>query len=84
LQLTDRWDRRRAMRRLARRIAENTVHVYRRDDLHPADYADPFPPNKTGDEVWFWLLHDGHYTAERGLEFAAGPDGAGESWGLIV
>jgi len=82
--IEDRWERRRALRRLARRLAENTVHVYQRGDLDPADFADSFPPDKTGDEVWFWLLRPGHYSAERGLELLRGIDEAGESWGMIL
>jgi CRISPR-associated endonuclease/helicase Cas3 len=83
LQIADRWQRRRALRGLARRIAENTVHVYERPDLDPATYADPFPPNKAGEEVWFWLLHDRHYSAGQGIDLVPGADGA-ESWGMIL
>jgi CRISPR-associated endonuclease/helicase Cas3 len=80
----DRWERRRALRRLARRLAENTVHVYRRRDLDPAQYAAPFPPGAAGGEVWFWLLRDGYYTAARGISLAGGPGEAAESWGAIL
>ncbi len=66
--LPDRWDRRRALQRLARRIAENTVSVYPDDGLDPANCADPFPANARPGEEWFWLLRDGYYTAERGLD----------------
>jgi CRISPR-associated endonuclease/helicase Cas3 len=81
-QIGDRWERRAALRRLARRIAENTVTVYQRANLDPARYADPFPPNKTGDDVWFWLLHEGHYTAARGLDLVG--DDEPDSWGVIL
>jgi CRISPR-associated endonuclease/helicase Cas3 len=80
----DRWQRRRVLRRLARRVAENTVTVYRRPDLDPAQYASPFPPGKKGDDVWFWLLHEGYYTAARGLDVAGGPEEAAEGWGAIL
>jgi CRISPR-associated endonuclease/helicase Cas3 len=83
LEIRDRWDRRRALQKLARRIAENTVSVYQRDDLDPANYADPFPANKTSEDVWFWLLHPNHYTRKRGLDLG-GKDGEPETWGIIA
>jgi CRISPR-associated endonuclease/helicase Cas3 len=82
-QTPDRWDRRRALRRLAHRIAENTVNVYKTAELNPHDYADPFPPAATPGEEWFWLLRPGRYTAERGLDLD-GREGDQETWGLIV
>src|SRR5262249_1467373 len=84
LRIADRWERRRSLRRLARRIAENTVNVYERPDLDPAIYADPFPANKPREDVWFWLLHEGHYTAERGLDLVMASDDASDSWGMVI
>jgi CRISPR-associated endonuclease/helicase Cas3 len=82
-QIPDRWDRRRALRRLARRIAENTVSIYQNTDLYPADYADPFPPDAQLGDEWFWLLRAGHYTSARGLDLA-GKEGDQESLGLAI
>ena len=82
-QIADRWQRRDALRRLARRIAENTVSIYQTEELDPADYASPFPENAPPGEEWFWLLESGHYTWQRGLDLG-GKDGDQESWGLIV
>jgi CRISPR-associated endonuclease/helicase Cas3 len=81
--VNDRWERRRAFRQLAARVARQTVSVYLRDGFDPSLYAEPFPPGKTGDEVWFWLLEAGHYTAERGLDLenAAADE---EGWGVIL
>jgi len=77
-----RWERRRALRKLAGRIARISVSVYSRGNLEPADYADPFPPKAQGDDVWFWLLRKGHYTSERGIDLG---DVAGEIvWGMII
>ncbi len=84
LRVRDRWERRRALRRLAPRLAQNTVSVYQRGDLDPADHASPFPPNKRGEDVWFWLLHDGFYTAARGLDLGAGGHDEIESWGMVL
>jgi CRISPR-associated endonuclease/helicase Cas3 len=78
----DRWKRRDELKKLARRLAENTVNVYRRDDLDPADYADPFPAHKKGEDVWFWLLRPNYYTAERGLVLRDGDEV--DSWGMIL
>ncbi len=78
----DRWKRRDELKKLARRLAENTVNSYQRDDLDPTDYADPFPAHKTSEDVWFWLLRPGYYTAERGLVLRGGDEV--DSWGMIL
>jgi CRISPR-associated endonuclease/helicase Cas3 len=81
-QVKDRWERRRAFRTLASRIARNSVSVYARNNFDPSDYGDPFPPKAHGDDVWFWLLRAGQYTPERGIDFGAG---AGDMvWGTII
>jgi CRISPR-associated endonuclease/helicase Cas3 len=80
--IKDRWDRRRAVRRLARRLAENTVSVYQSDNLVPGDHADPFPPSAGRDEAWFWLLHPGRYGPDRGLDLGA--RGEEEPWGILI
>jgi CRISPR-associated endonuclease/helicase Cas3 len=81
----DRWARRREFRKLARRIAENTVRVLTTDNLTPDLYADPFPPNAKNEEVWFWLLHRDKdlYSSERGLDLG-GRESGGEVWGMIL
>jgi CRISPR-associated endonuclease/helicase Cas3 len=81
--LGGRWERRRAMRRLARRIAENTVSVYENPGLDPAQYADPFPSDAASGEEWFWLLRPGRYTPQRGLDLG-GNEGDQESWGVCL
>jgi CRISPR-associated endonuclease/helicase Cas3 len=84
LQIADRWQRRAALRRLAPRLAENSVQVYQREDLDPTDFAGPFPTGKSGEDVWFWLLRDGFYTAQRGLDLQThGADGD-DSWGMLL
>lgn len=82
-QIPDRWARRRALRRLARRLAENTVSVYQANGLDPTDYATPFPPNAPTGEEWFWLLRAGYYTGQRGLDLG-GRAGDQEVWGILL
>lgn len=78
----DHWDKRRALRSLAGRIARVSVSVYERDHLDPADFANPFPANLQRGDVWFWLLRPGHYSPERGIDIK---DHIGENvWGMIV
>ncbi len=80
--IKDKWEKRRAFRSLAGRIARISVSVYERGHLDPRDYAEPFPTKAEGDAVWFWLLLPGHYTPERGLAIG---DSAGEAtWGTII
>jgi hypothetical protein len=71
------------MRKLASRLARITVTVNHRGDLDPADYADPYPEGTTREDVWFWLLQDGFYTPERGIDLRPGED-ADDSWGIIL
>jgi CRISPR-associated endonuclease/helicase Cas3 len=81
--VADRWERRRAFRRLAARVARQTVSVYLREGLEPSTYAEPFPPGKTDREVWFWLLRPGFYTSERGLNLGTASE-ENEGWGVIL
>jgi CRISPR-associated endonuclease/helicase Cas3 len=81
--IPDRWDRRRAMQRLARRVAENTVTIYRTPELHPRDYADPFPEKAPDGEEWFWLLRVDYYSRQRGLDLR-GREGDQESLGIAI
>ncbi len=85
LNVQDRWARRSEFRKLARRIAENTVRVFTTDKLTPDLYADPFPPKAPNGEEWFWLLHRDKklYSSERGLDLGD-REGDDELWGLIV
>jgi len=71
------------MQRLAGRIAQITVSVFQRDDLDPSDYADPFPDDARSEDVWFWLLRDGFYTLQRGIDLA-GTGHGDDSWGIIL
>jgi CRISPR-associated endonuclease/helicase Cas3 len=79
----DRWERRRAFRQLAARVARLTVSVFVREGLDPSDHGEPFPPGKPADEAWFWLLKPGRYTAARGLDLGAAAEDH-EGWGLIL
>src|SRR5262249_60928569 len=79
----DRWERRRAFRRLAARVARLMVSVYLRKGFDPSNYGEPFPRGKTGEEAWFWLLRPGRYTAERGLDLGTAAEDH-EGWGVIL
>jgi CRISPR-associated endonuclease/helicase Cas3 len=79
----DRWERRRAFRRLAARVAGSTVSVYLRPGFEPSRYGEPFPPGKGDEEAWFWLLKPGRYVAGRGLDLGAGTEEA-EGWGVML
>jgi len=60
LTIEDKWERRSALRRLAGKLQKRTVTVYARADLFPEDYAEPVGP--------FWLLQDGYYSSDRGID----------------
>lgn len=69
LRVPDRWDRRRALRKLASRIAQVTVSVWVKDDWHPTDVADPIGedyPDKPLEYPW-WIVRSGNYNPETGL-----------------
>jgi len=60
LEITDRWERRTALRALAGEIQSRSVTVFARPELHPEDYAEALGP--------FWVLDPRWYTAEGGLD----------------
>ena len=60
LAVDDKWERRSALRRLAGKLQKRTVTVYARSDLFPEDYAESVGP--------FWLLKDGYYSSNRGID----------------
>lgn len=60
LAITDRWERREAVRALGADIQQRTVTIYTRRGFYPEDYADPVGP--------FWILRPGYYQPDTGLE----------------
>lgn len=59
LDIEDRWEKRRAIRKLAGRIGRVTVSVYAKQGWEPVDFADACGP--------FWILRDEYYQSDRGL-----------------
>ncbi len=57
--IEDRWEKRRAIRKLAGRIGRVTVSVYAKQGWEPEDFADACGP--------FWILRDEYYHSDRGL-----------------
>lgn len=83
--IADRWERRRALRQLAARIARQTVSVYMRDGFDASAYGEPFPAGKGREDAWFWLLDPTRklYSPRTGLDLkgaAAEKDG----WGVLL
>ena len=76
----DRWDRRRALRALAGRVAKVSVSIYADKTKSYDAYGDPFPA--TADEPWFWLLEPGRYSPETGIDL--GPDADASAWGVLI
>ena len=69
LAVEDRWDRRRALRKLAGRIARVSVSVRVRSEWHPTDVADPlgrYDSDKPLEHPW-WIVRAGNYDPETGL-----------------
>jgi CRISPR-associated endonuclease/helicase Cas3 len=69
LDIEDRWDRRRALRKLAGRIARVTVSVRVRGEWHPAHIAEPlgrYDPSEPLKHPW-WIVHPENYDPETGL-----------------
>jgi CRISPR-associated endonuclease/helicase Cas3 len=69
LKVSDRWDRRRALRQLAGRIAQVTVSVWVRKGWHPTDIANPlghYDSDKPLEHPW-WIVRPGNYNPETGL-----------------
>ncbi len=59
LDIEERWEKRRAIRKLAGRIGRVTVSVYAKRGWEPEDFADACGP--------FWILRDEYYQSDRGL-----------------
>jgi CRISPR-associated endonuclease/helicase Cas3 len=79
--LTDRWERKRALRHLSPRLAAVTVSIYAKSEWKPEDFSDL---DATGN---FHLLHEGYYSSERGLDLEApGLDDEENpaSWGMML
>jgi CRISPR-associated endonuclease/helicase Cas3 len=79
--LDESWDRKRALRELAPRIASITVSVYAKPEWNPEGYSDLDP---TGN---FYLLREGYYSAERGLDLEDpqfGDEDRPASWGMML
>jgi CRISPR-associated endonuclease/helicase Cas3 len=75
LEVSDRWDRRRALRQLAGRIAQVTVSVWVRKGWHPTDIANPlghYDSDKPLEHPW-WIVHTGKYNPETGLDATGDP-----------
>jgi CRISPR-associated endonuclease/helicase Cas3 len=64
LAIQDRWQKRRALKRLAPRLAQVTVNVWAQRGFDPASIAYQVGP--------FWFVHEGFYDKERGLDIAVG------------
>lgn len=70
LAIEDRWDRRRALRKLAGRIARVSVSVRVRGEWHPTDVANPlgrYDSNNPLEHPW-WIVRPGNYEPETGLK----------------
>ena len=78
--LTDRWERRRALRNLSPRLAAITVSVYAKSEWQPDEFSDL---DATGN---FHLLRESYYSPERGLDLEApGLDDEDKpaTWGMM-
>ena len=71
--IEDRWEKRRAIRKLAGRIGRVTVSVYAKQGWDPEDFADACGP--------FWILRDEYYQSERGLVL---PESETENTGAMI
>lgn len=70
LALPDRWERRRALRRLAGRLARVTVSVWARRDFDPWRVAAPLEPRRVGADPLqypWWVVYPEKYDPERGI-----------------
>lgn len=70
LALPDRWERRRALRRLAGRIARVTVTVWAKPGFDPGRLADPLEPRYARAnplEYPWWMVRPERYDPERGI-----------------
>ncbi len=76
--LPDRWDKRRAIRKLANQLAMITVSIYANEGIAPDDFAVLDP---TGN---FLLLNPGFYESNRGIDLDGYEDAIEKSWGVCV
>lgn len=70
LNLPDRWERRRALRKLAGRIARVTVTVWAKKGFDPGHLADPLEPRRARAnplEYSWWMVRPERYDPERGI-----------------
>jgi CRISPR-associated endonuclease/helicase Cas3 len=75
LNVRDRWERRRALRNLAGRIARLTVSVWVKGDWHPTDVANPlghYDSTKPLEHPW-WIVRPGNYDPKSGLRLEGEP-----------
>lgn len=74
LETPDRWERRRALRQLASRIAQVTVTMWARDDWHPGEVADPigwYDPSEPLKHPW-WIVRPRNYNPDVGIVSTGG------------
>ena len=64
LKIEDRWEKRRALRRLAPRMAQVTVNVWEQRGFHPENIAYQVGLS--------WFVREGFYDSNRGLDIAVG------------
>ena len=69
MEVEGRWDRRRALRKLAGRIAKVTVSVRVRGEWHPGHIAEPignYDPSEALKHPW-WIVDPDNYSPETGI-----------------
>lgn len=82
--IPDRWERKRAFRALAPRIAVITVSItVAEKKLDPFDFGNPFPSEVKLEDAWFWLVNPGIYDPDCGLDFQIGSDQE-STWGMML
>ncbi len=75
LEVRDRWERRRALRQFAGRIAQVTVSVWARKGWHPTEVANPlghYDADKPLEHPW-WIVRPGIYDPKTGLKTEGDP-----------
>ncbi len=70
LKVSDRWDRRAALRKLSAKIQKRTVSVYA-NKIRPEIYATPI---SRGSIPYFWVVEPKYYTAQAGLDLLLDED----------
>ena len=82
--IPDRWERKRAFRALAPRIAAITVSItVARKKFDPRDFGEPFPPEVEPEDAWFWIVNPGTYDSDSGLDFQIRSDQE-STWGMML